>query len=172
MKLSRLTFLATLSCAMIALCSTATASDKDTLPASDVKFVKHEAAAGMAVVKIADLGVKKAKNTDIKTFAEMLVTDHTGANAQLAALAKTKGVELSAVLDPGHAETIQKLEQRGGDDFDKAFLAEIVSGHKKCISNFEDTEKSTKDADLKKWVGTMIPVLKAHLEKAEALAPK
>lgn len=172
MKLPRLTFLATLTCAVIALCSSATASDKDTLPASDVKFVKHEAAAGMAVVQVSELGVKKAKNTDVKTFAEMLVKDHTGANTQLAALAKTKGVELSAVLDPGHAETIQKLEQRGGDDFDKAFLAEIVSSHKKCIKNFEESAESTKDADLKKWVGTMIPVLKAHLEKAEALSPK
>ena len=172
MKLSRSTFLASLSCAVIALCSTAMASDKDTLPASDVKFVKHEASAGMAVVKIAELGVKKAKNTDVKAFAEMLVTDHTGANAQLAGLAKTKGVELSAVLDPAHAETIQKLEQRGGDDFDKAFLAECVSGHKKCIKNFEECAESTKDADLKKWVGTMIPVLKAHLEKAEVLGPK
>lgn len=149
--------------------SSTMASEKDTLPPSDVKFVKHEASAGKGVVQIADLGVKKAKSTDVKTFAETLVTDHTGANEQLTALAKTKGVELSAVLDPSHAETIQNLEKHSGADFDKAFLAEIVKGHKKCISNFEDNEKSTKDADLKKWVATMIPVLKAHLAKAEAL---
>ena len=172
MKLSRLTFVATLTCAVISLCSNSMASDKDTLPASDVKFVKHEAAAGMGVVKVSELGVKKAKNADVKTFAEMLVKDHTGANEQLTALAKTKGVELSSSLDPECAETVQKLEKQSNEEFDKAFLAAIVKGHKKCINNFEDTEKSTKDADLKKWVGTMIPVLKAHLATAEALGPK
>jgi putative membrane protein len=156
----------------MALTSNALASDKDTLPPTDVKFVKHEAAAGKGLVQVGELGVKKAKNADVKALAESLVKDHTGANEQLATLAKTKGVDLSSVLDPVHAATVQRLEKHSGAEFDTALLSEFVSAHKKCISNFEEIAKSTKDADLKKWVNLMIPALKAHLEKAEALGPK
>lgn len=145
------------------------AAEKDTLNATDVKFVKHEAAAGMAVVKLADLGVKKAERADVKAFAEMIVTDHTKANQELKQLATTKGVELSAVIDPTHASTFQKLEKYSGADFDKEFLAEMVSSHKKCVSNFEESSKDAKDSDLKMWVDKMLPALKAHLEKSKEL---
>lgn len=148
------------------------AAEKDTLNAADVKFVKHTAAAGTAEVKLAELGAKKATSADVKAFAETIVADHTKANEELAKLATTKGVEVSAIIDPTDAATFQKLEKASGAEFDKEFIAELTSGHKKCVSNFEAASKDAKDTDLKAWVDKMLPTLKAHLEKAKALAPK
>jgi putative membrane protein len=159
-------------CGMLLLVPHGMAADKDTLNATDVKFVKHEAAAGMAVVKLAELGVKKAANPDVKALAETIVAEHTKANEELAGLAKTKGVELSAMIDPADAGDFQKLEKSSGPEFDKEFLAQLTSGHKKCVSNFEAASKDAKDSDLKAWVDKMIPALKAHLEKVTALASK
>lgn len=148
------------------------AAEKDTLNAADVKFIKKEAAAGMAEVKIAELGVTKAVRPDVKALAEMLVTDHTAVNAELTALAAKKGVELSAVIHPDHAKAFQKLEKETAADFDKEFLSVIISDHKKCISNFEESAKDAKDIDLRTWVEKTLPALKTHLEKAEALNVK
>ena len=159
-------------CGILLLAPGGQAAEKDTLNAADVKFVKHEAAAGGAVVKIAGLGVKKAENADIKAFAEMLVTDHTKANEELKALATTKGVEISDVIDPKHASAFQKLEKYSGAEFDKNFISDIVSAHKKCVSNFEAASTDSKDADVKAWASKMLPALKAHLEKAETLKSK
>lgn len=159
-------------CGILLLAANGKAAEKDTLNAADVKFVKHEAAAGMAVVKLAGLGVQKAVRADVKAFAEMIVTGHTTANEELTKLASTKGVELSAVIDPKHAETFQKLEKTESADFDKAFLAEMTSGHKKCVSNFEEAAKDSKDSDLKMWAEKMLPALKTHLEQAKELASK
>lgn len=159
-------------CGVLAMASFASASDKDTLNSADVKFVKHEAAAGLSVVKLAELGVQKASNADVKTFAQQLVTDHTGANTELKALAVTKGVELSEVIDPKNAETFQKLEKTTGADFDKHFLAEMVNGHKKCVSNFEEASTDSKDMQVKAFAVKILPTLKAHLAKAEALTGK
>ncbi len=150
----------------------AMASDKDTLNAADVKFVKTEAAAGKAEVRIADLGVKKAGRIDVKAFAKMLATDHTGANEEMLKLAAKKGVEVSEVIDPDSASTYQKLEKTSGTEFDKEFLAVIVSDHKKCVSNFEEASKGAKDADVKIYADKMLPTLKAHLEKAKELSAK
>jgi putative membrane protein len=145
---------------------------KSVLTADDEKFVKQEAAAGMGIAKIADLAAKKSSDAGIKAFAEMLVTDHTKANLELKELAASKGVEPSTVIAPEHAETYQKLEKASGAEFDKEFLDVVASSHKKCVSNFEDASKETKDSDLKMWVDKMLPGLKAHQEKAKELAAK
>jgi putative membrane protein len=159
-------------CGILLLAANGKAAEKDTLDAADVKFVKHEAAAGMAVVKIGELGVKKAARAEVRTFAEMIVTDHTKANEELKGLAATKGVELSAVIDPKHADMFQSLEKSSGAEFDKEFLAAVVSGHKKCVSNFETASTDAKDADVKAWAAKMLPGLKTHLEKAKDLQAK
>lgn len=156
-------------CGMFLLTPHGVAAEKDTLNAADVEFVKHEAAAGMATVKIAELGVKKATRPEVKTFAEMIVKEHTAANEELRKLAVTKGVELSAVIDAKHAEIFQKLEQYSGTEFDKEFLDVAVSGHKKCVGRFEDAAKDSQDNDVKMWAAKMLPALKSHLAQAEEL---
>ncbi|MDI1312080.1 DUF4142 domain-containing protein [Prosthecobacter sp.] len=171
-SISRLTSATLALFSMFALASTSNAAPKDTLNEADVKFVKNEAAAGAAVVKLAELGVQKAERADVKALAEMLVTDHTKANKELNALAVEKGVEVSAVIDPKHAETFQELEKATKADFDKEFLSTMISGHKKCVSSFEEAAKDAKNSDLKMWAEKMLPGLKAHLAKAEELAAK
>ena len=148
------------------------AAPKDTLDADDVKFVKQEGAAGTAGLKLAELGAKKALRPEVKAFAETIVTDHAAANAELAKLASTKGVDISAVVDPTDASTFQKLEGYSGTDFDKAFLSEMVSGHKKCVANFEAASKNAKDSDVKAFADKVLPTLKAHHEKAVELSSK
>lgn len=159
-------------CGILLLTPGSKAAEKDTLNAADVKFVKHEAAAGMALVKIGELGVKKADSAEVKAFAVTIVADHTKANEELKALATTKGVELSTVIDPKQAEIFQKLEKVSGVEFDKHFISEIVSGHKKCVSNFETVSTDSKDVELKAWANKMLPALKAHLEMAKGLKAK
>jgi len=158
-------------CSLLLLTNFCTAEDKKTtLNSADEKFIKHEAGAGMALVKIADYGVKKASKADIKSFAETLLTDHIKANEELAKLAASKGVETSTVIDPKHAETYQMLERQNGTEFDKEFLATIVSGHTKCVNNFEEAAENAKDSDLQAWAQKMLPTLKIHLEKAKELS--
>lgn len=159
-------------CGVMLFALQARSDEKDTLNTYDVKFVKKTAADGAAEVKLAGLAVKKAERADIKSFAEMLVTDHTKANDELKALAKKKGVQLSAEIDPAHAETFQKLEKYSGTEFDKEFISEMVSKHKDCVSSFESASKDARDGDLKVWVIKMLPTLKGHLDMAENLKSK
>lgn len=148
------------------------ASEKDTLNAADVAFVKHAAASSMAEVKVAGLGVKKADRADVKEFAGMLVTDHTTANEELKKLASTKGVDVSAVIDSKHAGDFQKLEKFSGKEFDKEFLKNQVSDHKMCVSSFETAATDSKDTEVKDFAAKLLPTLKAHLAKAEELSAK
>jgi putative membrane protein len=93
-------------------------------------------------------------------------------NEQLKALAVSKSVDLSAVIDPKDAGTFQDLEKSSGADFDKAYLGEVVSNHKKCIADFEEISKEGKDADVKAFADKTLPALKAHQDKAKELHAK
>ena len=172
MKKKSITITLALCAAAAMLAPNVMAAEKDTLNATDVSFVKHAAASGMAEAKVAELGVKKASRADVKEFAEVLVKDHTLANEELKKLASTKGVELSAVIEPKHAGSFQKLEKVSGTEFDKEFLADQVSDHKKCVSNFETASNDVTDTEVKLFAVKMLPTLKAHLEKAKELAAK
>lgn len=160
-------------CGLLFLGGQSRAEDnKSGLTSDEVKFIKHSAADGMAEVKIAGLAVKKAENAEVKAFAEMLVTDHTKVNEELKMLATNKNVDLSAVIDPKDAGTFQKLEKFSGAEFDKEYLGEVVSSHKKCLGAFEDISKESKDADVKAFADKIIPTLKAHHDKAKELHSK
>jgi len=173
MKAKSITLLSTTTlalCGMLLTAPYAMAAEKDTLNASDVSFIKHAASDDAAEVKLAELGAKKADRPDVKAFAAMLVTDHTKSNEELAKLAATKGVALSGVIEPSKAKVFQKLEKSSGTEFDKKFLAEMVSDHKMCVSNFEKASKEAKDTDVKAFANGLLPKLKAHLEKAKELS--
>jgi putative membrane protein len=174
MKTNPITFAALLVLALGSLAPLAQAGQntQSSLRASDEKFVKTVGSSGMAEVKLATLGTQKAERADVKDLAQMLVTDHTKVNGELAALALRKGVELSAVIDPDAAETFQSLEKKSGKYFDKAFLSEMEKGHKATIAVFEDAEKNAVDADVKSWAGNTLPTLRSHLIKVQELAAK
>jgi putative membrane protein len=161
----------TLSLSAMCLLSLAAQAEnkKSSLNSDDAIFVKEEAAAGIAAVKIAELGAKKAHRQEVKSFAAMMVAEHAKANAELKTLAASKGIELSSVIEPKHAETYQELEQSSGAEFDKEFLSEMQSGLKTVVANFEEASKDSVDGDLKSWVNKMLPVLKSQHSKMEGL---
>jgi putative membrane protein len=131
---------------------------------ADAKFIKKTSDAGMAEVKTAELGTQKAERADVKELATMLVADHTKSNAELAALAKAKGVEVSAMIPEKGASAFKDLENEKGAAFDKAFLDHMEKDHKKMIDSFEDAQKDVKDGELKAWIDKTLPTLRTHLD--------
>ncbi len=172
MKSSKLTLFSTAALAFSAtfFAPSAMAVDAKTkLNTTDERFIKEEAAAGVALVKLAELGAEEAKRSDVKAYADKIVADHTKANAELATLAADKGVELTSEPVAKYTDMQDKLEKTVDAEFDKEFLSMIVSGHKKCVKNFEDASTDAEDGEVKTWAAKMLPGLKAHLAKAEEL---
>jgi putative membrane protein len=163
-------FAALLTAALAAFATAGFSADPGKLNSFDEKFIKSAGADGKTEVKVAELAVKKASREDVKEFAQMMVADHTAVNSDLMALANKKAVDLSAVISPDGASEFQKLEDNAnGKDFDNAFLKQMESDHKKCISDFQDAQKKAEDADLKAFIDKTLPGLQKHLDKVKQL---
>ena len=138
--------------------SSMTAVDKD-----DAKFAVAAANGGMAEVELGQLAQQKAANSEVKNFGAMMVTDHTKANNEMTALAKSKGIILPAAIDTDEQKVKDDLSSKSGADFDKAYVSNMIDDHKKDIKEFEDASKNCKDADLKAFAAKTLPTLKMHL---------
>jgi putative membrane protein len=135
----------------------------------DVSFLKMAASDGLAEVKLGQLAGEKGGSAEVKELGSMMVTDHGKANEELKTLASAKGVEVPADLDKKHQATYDKLAKLSGAEFDKAYAAEMVKGHKKAVGEFEKAAKS-KDAEVKAFADKTLPTLRHHLEKAQSLS--
>ncbi|SEN19769.1 putative membrane protein [Mucilaginibacter gossypiicola] len=149
--------------------TTTTGATGIAVTADDAKFATGAANAGLAEVAIGQLASEKATNAKVKDFAKMMVTDHTKANDELMAIAKTKNITLPSAPDEEHEKKKADLAAKSGADFDKDYVDAMVSGHKKVESMFEDASKNCKDPDLKAWAAKTLPTIQHHLAEIEAI---
>nr|WP_294946197.1 DUF4142 domain-containing protein [uncultured Mucilaginibacter sp.] len=135
----------------------------------DAKFATDVASAGLAEVAAGKLAAEKATDPQVKEFGSMMVMDHTKANEELMAIAKTKNITLPTAPDEEHQKKAAELEKKSGKEFDKEYVDAMVDGHKKVASMLEDASKNCKDTELMAFATKTLPVVKAHLAKIEAI---
>ena len=131
---------------------------------SDAEFATKAAVGGMAEVELGKMALTKATNTQLKEFAEMMVSDHGKANEELMLIAKKKNITLPAAVDEDHQKKMNDLSKKSGKDFDKAYAEAMVDGHKSTLKLMQDESKDGKDADIKAFASKTTPVVQAHLD--------
>lgn len=131
----------------------------------DAQFATKAAAGGMAEVELSKLALEKSTNQQVKEFATMMVNDHSKANEDLMTIASSKNISLPAVLDEDHQKVWDNLNAKTGADFDKAYVNDMIDGHKKTLELMEKQAKEGIDAELKVFAGKTAPIVKAHLDK-------
>jgi putative membrane protein len=153
----------------VSMAATARAAD---VPAADKKFAMQAATAGMAEVEMGKLAGDKASSTDVKDFGSKMVEDHGKANDELKSIAATKGITLPDKLDAMHQAKYDKLSQLSGAEFDKAYIADMVAGHKKVDALMKKEASSGKDDDLKAFAAKTDDTVQMHLKMAEDIQGK
>jgi putative membrane protein len=142
------------------------------LSSADQNFVKKAAEGGMAEVELGNLAKEKASSSEVKQFGERMVTDHSKANEQLKSIASEKGVTLPTTLDAKDQATKERLSKLSGEQFDRAYMNDMVKDHTKDVSEFKKESTSAKDPDIKSFASQTLPTLEDHLKEARQIAPK
>jgi putative membrane protein len=132
--------------------------------------VKEVAISDMFELQSNKLGEERG-NAAEKSFAAMMIKDHTKTSEELKTMVKSGDVkaELPTALDSSHQSKLDKLGGYKGDDFTSEFASQQVSAHKDAVSLFERYAKGGDNPKLKDWAGKTLPALQHHLEMAQAL---
>lgn len=100
-------------------------------------------------------------------YGKMLVSDYTGADKQVVALAKEEGVDVSDSTPVVGTNKLADLSP--GPAFDRRFARTTLGQSKKKIADVTAARDATTDAKLKALLTSMLPTLQKHEGLAEKL---
>jgi putative membrane protein len=131
---------------------------------------------GLLDVEAGKLALGKAKDKDVRAFAQQMIGDHTAVNDQALALVKKLNVApednpTSQDLTKREDATRKKLSGLMGEAFDKAYVDNEVAYHK-TVNNALSTTliPDAQNPELKSLLQNALKVFEGHLEHAEQLA--
>lgn len=133
---------------------------------ADREFMRKAAMGNLAEVELGDLAVQRASRPAVKDFGARMVKDHGAANADLTALARTKGVDLPTAPGPEHQAVRDRLSALRGADFDRAYMQEMVRDHTQDVAEFEKASQTASDEDVRAFAAAKLPTLREHLALA------
>ena len=99
-------------------------------------FVDDAAEGGIAEVETSKLALEKSSSADVKAFANIMVTDHTKANEELAALAKKHDIEMPDTTTVVKQAKEKILDLRD-ESFDTAYANNQVKAHEEARSHMD-----------------------------------
>lgn len=149
---------------------TGSATSTAPLAADDAQFISKAAESSLFEIEVAKLAADKAADPAVKSFAQMLVDDHTAANDKLKQIASSHGVPLPASMAANKKKELDQLSKLSGAKFDQQFVKMVgIKDHHHDIADFEQAGKTAKSDDVKSFAESTLPTLKKHLDAAQKL---
>jgi len=135
---------------------------------NDLEVAHAAYTADVIDIEYAKIALAKTANAEVKTFAELMIRDHTAVNEGAGALLKKLGVEpkdnaFSQALVKGATAKKAELNALSGVAFDKAYAANELAYHQTVNKIVGETWiPSVKNAELKVFLGQALATFKAH----------
>jgi len=137
---------------------------------STTTFLANTAVANLFEIESSKVALSKTKNDKIKTFANLMVTDHTGAGTKFKqAVGDAKLTPPAEKLDAKHQALLDDLKKKDGAAFDSAYVKAQHDGHVETVAMFEAYAKGGDNARMKQFASEMLPTLKTHLDQVSKL---
>jgi putative membrane protein len=121
------------------------------------------------------LAERTSSSKDVKDFAKLMVSDHTGVNKAATDLVHKLKVKpepnaTSESLQKGGDENLAKLKTLKGAEFDRAYVDHEVAYHQAVIDAMDKTLiPNAKNEELKALLVKVRPAFDAHLAHAKHL---
>jgi putative membrane protein len=136
----------------------------------DAKAIQSMIRANMAEVEAGKLASQKARSPEVKQFGQKMVDDHSKKLQDLKTLADAKGVQVPKAPARKDQDSMKKLQGLSGEEFDRAYMAQMVKGHGEVLQRTQKITREAKDSDLKAAAEQSAPGTEEHLKMARAIA--
>lgn len=142
---------------------------------TDAQIAAIVVTANQVDIDAGKLAHARSSSEPIKTFAQLMVTDHTGVNkAAVELVTKLKvtpqDTDTSRNLQAGGKKHVVHLKTLKGSAFDKAYVDHEVAYHQQVLDALDKTLiPGATNADLKALLVKVRPAFVAHLEHAKHL---
>jgi putative membrane protein len=138
------------------------------------EFADKAAKSDAFEIASAKLAREKASSPDVRSFASMMIEDHTASTAKI----KKAAGEANPRITPDPALTddqdsnLADLHKLTGADFDKAYVDQQADAHVKAFSLMTLYADKGDVSSLKHAAGEIAPKVQEHLDKIKAIRDK
>ena len=142
---------------------------------NDAQIASIVVTANQVDIDAGQLAKARATDAQVKKFAELMITDHTGVNKSATALVTKLKVTpadnpTSQSLKSGGDANLKTLKGLKGAAFDKAYIDHEVVYHQSVLDAVDKTLiPGAKNEELKALLVKVRPAFVAHLEHAKHL---
>ena len=143
-----------------------------TAPAA-ADFATAVAASDLYEIESGRLAAEKASSAEVKSFAQMLVTDHQKSTADLKAAAggANPPVTVSPALDAEKQAMIDALKSANGAEFDRTFIDQQKQAHQKALDLLRGYDSGGDARALKDFAAKAATVVQGHLDRLNQMQP-
>ncbi|MGH8174276.1 MAG: DUF4142 domain-containing protein [Rhodanobacteraceae bacterium] len=141
----------------------------DPATTSDQGFVTQAISSGKAEIALGKMAQGRSGNVNIKEYGAMMVSDHTAANTELTALAKTRELNLPDSSSSEQDQRENTFESMLPAEFDRKYLEAMVTDHAQAIALFQQEAETGADKELRDFAARTLPAIRKHFETAKSL---
>jgi putative membrane protein len=142
---------------------------------TDAQIASIVVTANQVDIDAGQLAKARSANEEVKAFAQLMITDHTGVNTSAVDLAAKLKVTpednpISQGLKAQGEKNVAALKRLAGPAFDKAYVDNEVAYHEQVITALDQTLiPGATNEELRALLIKVRPAFVAHLEHAKRL---
>jgi len=154
--------------AVLALAPATAAARPSDFP-EDHSFIVNAAHANHAEIAAAKLALNKSDDPGIRAYARRMITDHTKAQAQLKKLGAAWSTKVPSGPSAAQKREAAALKSLSGASFERTYLKRQVVDHREALGVMLVEASGGKVAGLRSFAAATAPVVRMHLQMAQAL---
>jgi len=137
---------------------------------NDRSFMELAAKFAMLQAHEGEMAINQAKSEQVRDYAKTIVQDYTASYGRLSDVSKKTSISIPRGINAGTNDVIIHLTGLKGGQFDRQFLKDEMTADREELIEVKYEAANGKNADVKAFASSMIPVLEKHLRDAEACA--
>ena len=143
-----------------------------TIANADSAFIREVDASNTAEIRLGQLAERKASDSQVKQFAQKMITDHNGLQREWDNIASTSGFRIGGTIDQRHQEQLTRLERLSGNGFDRAFMAAMVENHQESLRSLQSKGRTAQSTQVRQQASRSLGAVEEHLSLAQQIASR
>jgi len=134
----------------------------------DLNFALEESYANRLEVATGRVATVRGNNAGVRSFGQMLITEHSAAQAHLQTAASSSRLAIS-YDSTGFMAITALMGALQGRAFDSTFLTLQILAHQQTLTRLQNQVTAGQSRSLKSYATMQIPVVQRHLQLADSL---
>jgi putative membrane protein len=133
----------------------------------DTTWAQANAQTDLAEIAIGQIAEQRALHSDTRNLAQVTMSDHQRALAQLKTVASQAGITLPTAPNATQQAQATQLKSVSSSQFDATYDSIQIKGHELSISQTKTEIANGSSAAVKNFASVYLPVAEKHLQMAE-----